>query len=642
MARSIDVEEVLSSEEERESQHESSREVSEQVELEEGMDDIFVVRGEPLGFWFHDRLPRNHVRTLSRLVTEHGGKICLEESDADVIIASENYIDVFQRKYWSHPSVYTELPSFIRESIERRKFEPHLPARKGMGGPSKSRRTECLCKFLARVVPSKSQGGRAGNVIWKRAVEDAYEYGENHINGWAKRHPWQAWREHYKMHQEELDPIIERLAKQNPPVNKALYERDRRRGRAGRKAVQHHVDEVDSGDEEDEEAEPNHNGPESGKKRAARQEEEEEEAEEVEVEGADANAPIVISDSDDNWSDDNDPFWKPHLVDPDDPETGPSGSRYSEPTSPIKSVRHDPAMDPHAEPQSVSGKMAQRRLLAQSSQAQPVTSPSRNFPASSQVTLVNPTQSSRTHEADEDQVASHDHPPMDGPSPDRVQSVPKPRKKPAKRRRVEVVLPPPGIIFTEGPPAQNTRARSRSVEPVQMNILTRKGKGKQKATMDRVEENMDEDEEQDVSDLLNAGSAASGARASAPSPEHSTYGSDDGRTQEQLFLQKRMSDIATEPRSQATHRIHQPRYSYGRDSDKARSLNTPSAGRRTSLPNHNHLLTIPQKRSRSRAHDFKTPDATQKADSSAVSSFKPPPGTRAAALVNGARQRPVK
>ena len=141
------------------------------------------------------------------------------------------------------------------------------------------------------------------------------------------------------------------------------------------------------------------------------------------------------------------------------------------------------------EPQSVSEQL-QRRNLAY------VQMPtSSRFPLS-QATLVNPTQS--------DQSRASDTQPRSNVIPEDLETPishvvvpPRPR---TKRRRIDVVDPPPGLRPADGP-AQNTRARSQSVEPNQRDPLRGLDKGKQRAKPAAINEEED-DEEEEVDELL--------------------------------------------------------------------------------------------------------------------------------------------
>lgn len=94
---------------------------------------------------------------------------------------------------------------------------------------------EHLIQWLAIRMPHKEDGGRAGNLEWQQLCERAkvrriffllshslidfsvhtkQTYGENE---WAKRHPWQSWRDHYKHKQEKFDPKIDKLVRLYPP-----------------------------------------------------------------------------------------------------------------------------------------------------------------------------------------------------------------------------------------------------------------------------------------------------------------------------------------------------------------------------------------------------------------------------------------
>ena len=151
------------------------------------------------------------------------------------------------------------------------------------------------------------------------------EYGIEHINGFGSRHTWQAWREHYKKHQDEFDPIINVFAKQYPANHPGLYELNRNLN--GRKRLHHEI--MEEEEEEEEVAQLRNQrteSPQPGRVGGAgpahkREEEEEGEEEEEEQQAVEENEdqegqgdewyednPIVI-DGDDGWIDDDDPIW---------------------------------------------------------------------------------------------------------------------------------------------------------------------------------------------------------------------------------------------------------------------------------------------------------------------------------------------
>ena len=67
-------------------------------------------------------------------IQDYGGVVRPQEDNLDVIIVSENFKDLYERKYWSHPDIYVELPSFINDCIYKRKCEHNMTQQRPMGG----------------------------------------------------------------------------------------------------------------------------------------------------------------------------------------------------------------------------------------------------------------------------------------------------------------------------------------------------------------------------------------------------------------------------------------------------------------------------------------------------------------------------
>ncbi|OBZ75366.1 hypothetical protein A0H81_04968 [Grifola frondosa] len=134
-------------------------------------------------------LSAGQVQRLTSLIQGHGGLICANEVDADTIIVKEEGVEVLRQKYWISRDIYVEPPSFVHRCIRTRRYKHAPPVRKGLGGrPGGSNRQrvefselddECLCRYLAHVVPYAETGGRMGNEIYKRLMELGDEGGKD-------------------------------------------------------------------------------------------------------------------------------------------------------------------------------------------------------------------------------------------------------------------------------------------------------------------------------------------------------------------------------------------------------------------------------------------------------------------------------
>ncbi|OCH85468.1 hypothetical protein OBBRIDRAFT_312276 [Obba rivulosa] len=247
---------------------------------------VFTIKKRPVRFYLlkADRhrtygLSSGAAAALSQKILDHGGELVPgEESEPDTIIVKREGLDDYRQKYNLSKTVFAEPPEFVQICIDSRKYK-HAPVlKKGMGGRvfsgsgrsyvtysrldslsvylnrsiQTNRRVAFtpeddyrLCKYLAQVVPDKAAGGRMGNNIYIELVMSTLPEFQ-----WAKRHPWQAWRERYKTRQDLLDPIIDELVKQFPPREdgKGQYHLDRRFSRRAR--LRQHL--AQSGDEAEE------------------------------------------------------------------------------------------------------------------------------------------------------------------------------------------------------------------------------------------------------------------------------------------------------------------------------------------------------------------------------------------------------
>ncbi|RPD55682.1 hypothetical protein L226DRAFT_617072 [Lentinus tigrinus ALCF2SS1-7] len=207
--------------------------------------DIFVVDGKPVSFYLWGTnhgdglgwsLSGPQRDTLKDKINQHGGRVLSNQEGADTIIVQQMGLDELRDRY-SLVRCYVEPPVFVAACIRNKKYEHQAPKHEPMSmggrtpGTFRAKFTQSddqhLCEFLSVTIPYPEAGGRQGNKLWKKLVDDAVNVPELK---WARRHPWMSWRERYKKNQERFDPIIDALVKKNPPPpdGKGLFPYDRR------------------------------------------------------------------------------------------------------------------------------------------------------------------------------------------------------------------------------------------------------------------------------------------------------------------------------------------------------------------------------------------------------------------------------
>ncbi|KAG1778358.1 hypothetical protein EV702DRAFT_1095979 [Suillus placidus] len=218
-------------------------------------DAIFMKDGYPVAFFFHPSV-REGRDVLEQEITRHGGDVCEDEQQANVILVDEEAdIEHIRRRYYRssvlwQQRVYIECRDFVPRCIKAGKYEHYRPQRKGMPGapggrvrvPFTAEDDHHLAFYIATVYPNPSDGGRAGNSLYKELtgeLADEPEYRE-----WAKRHTWQSWRERYKTNRLRLDPMIVRYAAQLKNVTHG-FGHDPRSRRYGRRAQREEEEESD-------------------------------------------------------------------------------------------------------------------------------------------------------------------------------------------------------------------------------------------------------------------------------------------------------------------------------------------------------------------------------------------------------------
>ncbi|KIK41404.1 hypothetical protein CY34DRAFT_207718 [Suillus luteus UH-Slu-Lm8-n1] len=102
-------------------------------------DALFVKDGYPVTFFFHLSV-REGRDVLEQEITRHGGDLCEDEQQANVIIVDEEAdIEHIRRRYYRsnvlwQQRVYIEPRDFVRRCISAGKYEHRPPSKKGMPG----------------------------------------------------------------------------------------------------------------------------------------------------------------------------------------------------------------------------------------------------------------------------------------------------------------------------------------------------------------------------------------------------------------------------------------------------------------------------------------------------------------------------
>ncbi|KAG2126822.1 hypothetical protein DEU56DRAFT_821836 [Suillus clintonianus] len=238
-------------------------------------DAIFVKDGYPVAFFFHQSV-REGRNVLQQEIKRHGGEVCEDEQQANVILVDEEAdIEHIRRRYYRsnvlwQQRVYIESRDFVRKCIRAGKYEHHPPPRKGMPGapggrvrvPYTAEDDENLAFYIATVIPDASSGGRAGNSLYQELTEELAD--EPEYREWAKRHTWQSWRERYKTNRLRLDPMIARYAEQLKAVAHGFGHDPRSRHFIrGRRAQREEEEEEEESDRELEQQAAGEAGPEN-------------------------------------------------------------------------------------------------------------------------------------------------------------------------------------------------------------------------------------------------------------------------------------------------------------------------------------------------------------------------------------------
>ncbi|KAI0693346.1 hypothetical protein BC835DRAFT_1354014 [Cytidiella melzeri] len=328
-------------------------------------------------------LSDDDARQIRRRIQRHGGIVCNHIGDAQVIIVDEKMVNLYQFFYRFSHFVHAQSPAFISECITNGQYSHKQPKRKAMGGrPGErngrreftARDDRFLVKYIATRIPVKEAGGRGGNGLyqelemhWRMFPRGPWALGQNHT--------WQSWRERYVKNQPRFDDMIDDyVARRNLPDNgKALYCLDRRL------AVNRLVKQAAVMEGEESEEEVRHNDPPRRQKRLARTSVD---SSDRDMHAAKRARPVRGDVSDENNFELN--------VEPQEPledqnRAGPSGTQRS-PTPSSPASRGQRSARPIGQ-YSVT-------VINSRPRPQPTMITQNSLPASSQITLVNPTQHS--------------------------------------------------------------------------------------------------------------------------------------------------------------------------------------------------------------------------------------------------------
>ncbi|KAJ7438499.1 hypothetical protein FB451DRAFT_160259 [Mycena latifolia] len=189
-------------------------------------DTLFVRGGKPLKFYLHSSIKQLGARSaLEAKIELYGGAVNAERSGSNIILVNPKDptgdLEALRHMYKTHsdPSlkgVHVETMRWVDNSVKMGKCV-HLFTQKRMGGVAPGgfrERTEFsaeddrkLCRYVGTLIPDKTNGGRTGNNIYIRLMENAKLDPKEY--GWVLRHTWQSWRERYKKNQERFDRVIE-------------------------------------------------------------------------------------------------------------------------------------------------------------------------------------------------------------------------------------------------------------------------------------------------------------------------------------------------------------------------------------------------------------------------------------------------
>ncbi|GLB34758.1 hypothetical protein LshimejAT787_0203230 [Lyophyllum shimeji] len=214
--------------------------------------------GYPICFAIHKSVTDKFaINSLTRDIEDNGGVVRPDDYGVDTVLVHPLYplkdhlqtsyeccFDNVRSQIWVEPTTFVQ--HCIREGSVRHRPRP----RKGMGGSLKPYRVpftqeddENLARYLAHRIPDSEAGGRRGYGVFQD-LERAH-MADPEMHSWAKRHPWQSWRNRYNKDVERFDRMIDYYVRRDKPTVKQRYPLDRRlvRRRLGRGPQTNYIEE---------------------------------------------------------------------------------------------------------------------------------------------------------------------------------------------------------------------------------------------------------------------------------------------------------------------------------------------------------------------------------------------------------------
>ncbi|KAJ6502215.1 hypothetical protein C8R45DRAFT_612567 [Mycena sanguinolenta] len=236
--------------------------------MEGDADQVFVENGLPIKFHLHKSIRQPGARlALEHTIQLHGGEINATDVGSNVIIVNPEHPsgdrDKLRHAYKTHTQfelnpVYVESTGWVDNCVKIGRCI-HYFVQKGMGGRiagggGRTAFTEeddqRLARYIAILIPDKTTGGRTGNNVFKRLMNnfemDPEEY------SWAGRHTWQSWRERYRKRQDWFDDRIAALAAHIKPALHQQYELSRKANHRLREEEEESGSDEEQEEEEDE------------------------------------------------------------------------------------------------------------------------------------------------------------------------------------------------------------------------------------------------------------------------------------------------------------------------------------------------------------------------------------------------------
>ncbi|KAF7338044.1 Myb-DNA-bind-2 domain-containing protein [Mycena venus] len=208
-------------------------------------DKLFVEEnGAPTRFFLHPSIKQAGARlALESKIEQYGGAISPTDAGSNVILVNPKQPsgdpDKIRRAYKTHSDpelhgVYVEAMAWVNNMVKTGRVMHHF-IQKGMGGAIRGDRERTafteeddyrLARYLAVLIPDKSDGGRLGTNVYRSLMENHETLPDEYY--WVLNHTWQSWRERYKKNQGWFDERIAELAAQIKPAQHQKYELSRK------------------------------------------------------------------------------------------------------------------------------------------------------------------------------------------------------------------------------------------------------------------------------------------------------------------------------------------------------------------------------------------------------------------------------